>query len=106
MILRLFVAKDRDLSGTVLQNPEHLTVVVADSEEFAKAFAASKRALDAGKRPKRRIGLRTHVVRAGENLSRIAKRYRTTAQDIARLNRIEPNRVRVGQVLKIRRGRK
>jgi len=44
----------------------------------------------------------THIVRAGENLFRIALRYRTTAAAVARLNGItNVRRVSVGQRLRI-----
>ncbi len=44
----------------------------------------------------------THVVQPGENLYRIALRYGTTVEVLARLNGIvNPNLIRVGQVLQI-----
>jgi membrane-bound lytic murein transglycosylase D len=47
----------------------------------------------------------THRVRRGENLSLIAKRYRTSVRAIKRLNRIRGNVIRKGQRLKIPAGR-
>lgn len=44
-------------------------------------------------------GTRTHVVRAGENLSVIAKRYRTTPASIMRLNRLKREMIFPGQEL-------
>lgn len=44
----------------------------------------------------------THVVQAGENLFRIGLRYGCTVQQMARANNIaNPNRISVGQVLRI-----
>lgn len=44
-------------------------------------------------------GTRTHVVRQGENLSVIAKRYRTTSAAIMRLNRLKKPMIFPGQEL-------
>ena len=45
---------------------------------------------------------RTYTIVRGDTLSGIAKRYGTTYQEIARLNGIaDPNKIRVGQVIKI-----
>ncbi|PJF43253.1 MAG: hypothetical protein CUN50_00715 [Candidatus Thermofonsia Clade 1 bacterium] len=48
------------------------------------------------------ISVRTHVVRAGENLFRISLRYGTTINVLMALNGIvNPNRIFVGQVLRL-----
>jgi membrane-bound lytic murein transglycosylase D len=47
-------------------------------------------------------GTRSHVVRKGENLSVIAKRYRTTSAAIMRLNRLKKPLIFPGQELRIR----
>ena len=47
-------------------------------------------------------GSRTHVVRKGENLSVIAKRYRTTTTAIMRLNRLKKALIFPGQELRVR----
>ena len=45
---------------------------------------------------------RTYTIVRGDTLSGIAKRFGTTYQEIARLNGIaDPNKIRVGQVIKI-----
>jgi LysM repeat protein len=45
----------------------------------------------------------TYTVKSGDTLSKIAKNYNTTYQEIAKLNNIKnPNIIRVGQVLKIK----
>ncbi len=106
MIVRLFPAADRDLSATVLVNPAHVRIVVADSDEHAKALEAAAKARDeaAGLRRKKQTGFRRHTVRRGETLARIARRYRTTTEVLRQLNKIDPRRLRPGQVLRIRRG--
>lgn len=47
-------------------------------------------------------GTRTHVVRSGENLSVIAKRYKTTPAAIMRLNRLKKPMIFPGQELLVR----
>jgi LysM repeat protein len=47
-------------------------------------------------------GSRIHVVRKGENLSVIAKRYRTTPAAIMRLNRLKKPLIFPGQELRVR----
>lgn len=42
-----------------------------------------------------------HTIRSGETLSGIAVRYRTSVRDIKAVNRLNSDRVRIGQVLKI-----
>lgn len=46
---------------------------------------------------------RTHVVRKGENLSVIAKRYKTTTGALMRLNRLKKSVIFPGQVIVVRR---
>lgn len=53
-----------------------------------------------GYAPAPTLGARVHVVRAGENLYRIALRYGTTVRILAIINGIpDPNRIYVGQVI-------
>lgn len=47
-------------------------------------------------------GTRTHVVRQGENLSTIARRYRTTPAAIMRINRLKKPLIFPGQELSVR----
>jgi N-acetylmuramoyl-L-alanine amidase len=43
-----------------------------------------------------------HRIQPGDSLSRIAKEYKVSTQDLARANGItNPNRIREGQVIKI-----
>lgn len=47
-------------------------------------------------------GQRTHTVKAGENLARIAAKYGTTTKDLAATNGIKkPSLIRIGAVLKV-----
>ena len=48
------------------------------------------------------VGSRSHVVRRGENLSVIAKRYRTSAAALMRLNRLKKPLIFPGQELRVR----
>lgn len=44
----------------------------------------------------------TYTVQKGDTLSSIAKRFKTTYQELARINSIpDPNRIKIGQVLKL-----
>jgi membrane-bound lytic murein transglycosylase D len=49
------------------------------------------------------VGTRIHVVRSGDNLSRIAKRYKTTPAALMRLNRLKKPLIFAGQELLVRR---
>ena len=48
-------------------------------------------------------GTRTHVVRSGENLSVIARRYKTTPAEIMKINRLKKPLIFPGQELLVRR---
>jgi membrane-bound lytic murein transglycosylase D len=85
-----------------MRRPEPLTVgrtlrvpliEVASGERPAPAQAA--------KAPARRQETIEHVVRPGDSLWNIAKRYDTTTQEIERLNRVAASNITLGQVLKI-----
>lgn len=112
MILRIFpsAARSADLasagSDTVLVDPKHVRIVVADSDEHADALAAAALAREEAKgvRRKKQTGFRRHTVKRGETLARIARRYRTTAESLRQLNKIDPRRLKPGQVLRVRRG--
>jgi membrane-bound lytic murein transglycosylase D len=55
----------------------------------------------AAKAPAHRQETIEHVVRPGDSLWNIAKRYDTTTQEIERLNRVAASNITLGQVLKI-----
>ena len=108
LVLRVFPPPGRDLSDTLLVDAARVAVVTADSEDRAAALRAAERAASAsdGVRRKVRAGFRRHVVRPGETLLRIAHRYRTTAEALARLNHLPAGagrRVRAGQTLRVPR---
>ena len=44
---------------------------------------------------------REHKIQRGETLSGIAQRYRVSVSELAALNKVDANRILVGQVLKI-----
>jgi LysM repeat protein len=48
-------------------------------------------------------GARTHVVRKGESLGLIAKRYRTSVNTLMRLNGLRKSMIFPGQVIVVRR---
>ena len=86
---------------TPLQYPRfELRIPKGSREHFAGALAEVK-----DWNPSR--GVVRHKVRPGEALSKIARKYRTTVKEIVADNRIaNPKRLRPGQVLTIRPGRK
>ncbi len=45
-----------------------------------------------------------YTVKKGDTLSRIAKRNKTSVKDLRRINRLKTSRLRIGQVLKVKRG--
>jgi N-acetylmuramoyl-L-alanine amidase len=49
----------------------------------------------------RETAVREHKIQRGETLSGIAQRYRVSVSDLAALNKVDANRILVGQVLKI-----
>jgi LysM repeat protein len=56
-------------------------------------------------KPARKVAHRVHVVRAGESLSSIARRYGTTVAKLARLNHLDPSHVLlIGTKLRIPAG--
>jgi membrane-bound lytic murein transglycosylase D len=89
-----------------MRRPEPLTVgktvrvplVEASSDERpAPAHAPTQ----AAKAPAYKPETIEHVVRPGDSLWNIAKRYGTTTQEIERINRVTASNITLGQVLKI-----
>ena len=89
-----------------MRRPEPLTVgktvrvplVEASSDERpAPAHAPTQ----AAKAPAHKPETIEHVVRPGDSLWNIAKRYGTTTQEIERINRVTASNITLGQVLKI-----
>jgi membrane-bound lytic murein transglycosylase D len=73
-------------------------VVVPTAEVIAAALPVPDPAIE-----RYGSGNRTHVVRGGENLSVIAKRYKTSPAAIMRLNRLKKPMIFPGQELLVRR---
>ncbi|HYC53086.1 MAG TPA: transglycosylase SLT domain-containing protein [Gemmatimonadaceae bacterium] len=69
-------------------------VMVPSAEVYAAALSVPDPSIE-----RYGTGTRTHVVRQGENLSVIAKRYRTTPASIMRLNRLKKPMIFPGQEL-------
>ena len=80
LILQLFVAEGFDRAGVVLLDPDKLRVVTLGSEEFSE--------LEAARRGKTRL---FYAARAGDTLTKIAKRYGLAPGDLARVNRLSAN---------------
>lgn len=74
--------------------PAGTSVLIPTSSVVAAARAVPDPAIE-----RYGAGTRTHVVRQGENLSVIAKRYRTTSAAIMRLNRLKKPLIFPGQEL-------
>jgi len=74
--------------------PAGTVVLVPAPQVYAAALSVPDPSIE-----KYGTGTRTHVVRQGENLSVIAKRYRTTSAAIMRLNRLKKPMIFPGQEL-------
>ena len=77
LILQLFVAEGFDRAGVVLLDPDKVRVVTLGSEEFLE--------LETARRGKTRL---FYAARAGDTLTKIAKRYGLAPGDLARVNRL------------------
>lgn len=70
---------------------------------LGKQAEASLKELSAQYKPKvRKPRYRIHTVKKGENLSKIASRYRVRTADIKKWNKLKGNRIYIGQKLKLR----
>ena len=77
LILQLFVREGFDRSNVVLLDADKIRVVTLGSEEFLE--------LEAARRGKTRL---FYSARAGDTLTKIAKRYGLAPGDLARVNRL------------------
>ncbi len=77
LILQLFVREGFDRAGVVLLDADKVRVVTLGSEEFLE--------LEAARRGKTRL---FYSARAGDTLTKIAKRYGLAPGDLARVNRL------------------
>lgn len=97
MTLALWVHPDTDLSLVVHQRRDEVTLIERGTEEFAQWRAA-----EASRRARQRV--QRHVVRSGETVGGIARRYGVRAADIIRWNNLDSNAsIRIGQSLTVRR---
>ena len=80
MVLQLFVSPDLDRNALALLDPAGLRVVQIGSEEFHE--------IEVALRGKTRL---TYTARAGDTLTKIARRYGLAAPDLARVNRFSWN---------------
>jgi len=76
MVLQLWVAPDFDTSKAALVDPARVRVVTVGSREFFD--------LVEGRRGRKRL---TYVVKKGDDLKRIGKRFNLTVADLERINR-------------------
>lgn len=80
LILQLFVREGFDRSNVVLLDADKLRIVTLGSEEFLE--------LETARRGKTRL---FYSARAGDTLTKIAKRYGLAPGDLARVNRLSAN---------------
>ena len=76
MYLQVFVAKERDLSRTIVMTPDEVRTIVVGSEAFFNYHEAQQN--------RRRIRYR---VQPGDTLESVAKRFGLSVGSIARINR-------------------
>lgn len=82
--------------------PQAIPEVVADAFIEASPVETRKANTPQGKAaPNKSTKRRTHTVVAGDNLWKIARKYRVTVDSIMRLNRLESERLRLGKTLEI-----
>jgi membrane-bound lytic murein transglycosylase D len=76
MALRLYLAKDFDLTSALIAQPDQVELVEPGAQEGEDALSYAER------RDERRVKKVTHVVRSGQTLRAIAERYGVTPADI------------------------
>lgn len=96
MAIRLYIAKDFDLSTALTASPEQVEFVSPMTEEAELAYEYAQR------RDERKIKQVTHLVRSGQSLRSIAKKYGVTPADIRAENKLKRSTsIYVGLLLKI-----
>jgi membrane-bound lytic murein transglycosylase D len=92
MVLQVWVAPDLDLTRAALVDPTRVRVVTTGSTEFFDLVEA--------RRGRKRV---TYVVKAGDDLKRIGKKFNLTVADLERINRFGAARtdIVVGQKLTV-----
>jgi len=95
MTMQLFVDPDADLSHVRYLVDDQVRAFALDSVEYTDWDEAESR--------RRRATRRTHTVRRGETVGRIARRYGVSTADIVRWNNLRSaNSIRTGQQLRVR----
>jgi len=96
MAIRLYVAKEFDLSTALIASQEQVEFVSPLTEEAELAYEYAQR------RDERKIKQVTHLVRSGQSLRSIAKKYGVTPADIRAENKLRRrSSIYVGLLLKI-----
>jgi LysM repeat protein len=96
MAVRLYVAKDFDLSTALTADPSQVELVSPMTEEAELAFEYAQR------RDERRIKQVKHLVRSGQSLRSIAKKYGVSVSDIRAENKLRrSSSIYAGLLLKI-----
>ena len=100
MVLRLYLPGQIALPHALLLRADQVEEVVAGSQEFRKELARSHSTWKVRPRSRR---WRYHRVRKGETFEQIAKAHRVSPEVLARHNRLRPDRLEAGQVIRIPR---
>jgi membrane-bound lytic murein transglycosylase D len=79
--------------GVTIDGPQHVLVPSDKAEILAANLLLMK--------PQEQVDWREYKVRKGDNLSSIAKRYKTSSESIKDLNQLASNHLKQGQVLSI-----
>lgn len=86
----------KDISAKQTAKNIHPNVLIS-LENNHKLFATAHHKSKSSKRKRSK----TYIVKRGDTLSRIAKRFRVSIKSIVKRNRIKRNRIKIGQRLKI-----
>ena len=95
LMIQLFVPDGTDLARAIVWTPDEVTELVVGTEAFFDFHEAQ--------RDRKRIRYRTHIVKQGDSLRKIARRYGISVQSLTNANRVDPRRLKVGSRLRIPR---
>jgi hypothetical protein len=76
-------------------------ILLQDSTQNNNSVKVEKKIEDKKVAPKKKPSVKTYKVKAGDTLSEIAEKYRTSVSKIKKLNRLNSDNLRIGQILKI-----
>ena len=93
------IKEANDLEGTRLQIGQSLTIP-RPAPVPSNASSPQKEILQ--KKAQEQKIFDTHVVRSGDTLARIAKRYHLTVKDLQEINELKGTKLRIGQVLQLK----